>query len=211
MADQTTTEDQSTIPLPSKKRKRNATTASGPRKPREKPVECPVCLTGRAPKLILDRLACNCIYCVPCIRELFSVSLQSEDGISNYPARCCGKVLDHILLEGHLTPQLRRAYKSKVEEMVSNDPLYCGNSACGAFIPEAAVKDNFGSCGKCKMKTCIKKECNKTKAEHLGIHDICPEELETDELRELAEEKGWKRCPKCCALTERSKGCDDIR
>lgn len=211
MTDQTAADGQSTPLIQSKKRKRNVISTSGPRKPREKPVGCPVCLTGRSPTLMLEPLSCNCTYCVPCIREVFSISLLSQNDISNFPARCCGKVLDHVLLEEFLTPQLRRAYKSKVEEMASNDPLYCGNSNCGAFILDASIKDDFGSCGKCKMKTCVKKECNKTRSEHLGVYAICPGELDTEELRMLAEEKGWKRCPKCYALTERIRGCDDIR
>lgn len=211
MADQIATDDQTTVPVPSKKRKRNDNTASGPRKPKEKPIQCPVCLVPRVPSLILNPLSCNCKYCVYCIRELFTISLQSENGISNYPARCCGDVIDHILIQDSLTPQLRKAYKSKAEEMASNDPLYCGNTKCGAFILEANIKDDFGSCGKCKMKTCVKKECNKTKAEHLGVHTICPGQLDTEELRTLAEEQGWKRCPKCYALTERNRGCNDIR
>lgn len=194
-----------------RKRKRTATAGSGPKEPKVRPIECPVCSTNRSPKLIHTVSACGCTYCTYCIREMFSVSLQMDSGIYWRPAMCCDHVLDYDLFETCLTPQLRRAYKSRTEENATGDPLYCGNNKCGQYILATSVKDGFGCCGKCKAKTCVKRGCNRPRAEHLGVHAICPGKLETDELRKLAEEKGWKRCPKCFALTELSRGCNDIR
>lgn len=193
------------VPYPPKKRKRNPTSSTGPKKPRSKPVECPVCLTARSPHLVHVIQKCGCTYCTFCIREMFSI------GISGYPAICCDFPLDFDLWTPQLPPQLRKAYKMKIEEGESSTPLYCGNSTCRKFVSGESIKDGFGSCGKCKMKTCIEENCNKTRAEHLGIHAICPDDLESEELKTLAEEKGWKRCPKCYALTERIRGCDDVR
>lgn len=205
----------STIPAatfnPLKKRKRTAGSSTSTKEPRPNPIECPVCLTARSPKLIHNISNCNCIYCVYCIREVFAVAQQNGHGNYWRPAMCCDQKLDFDLFEPYLTPQLRRSYKSKAEEEKVDQSLYCGNVKCREYILQENIKDEFGSCGKCKMKTCVKPECKKPRSDHLGIYVICPDDLETKELKALANKKGWKRCPKCCALTERTRGCSDIR
>lgn len=213
MADQAAPATSIAAPNPPRKRKRVINSTSGPREPKPKPIECPVCLTPRIPRLIHTLSNCNCTYCTYCIREVFNAALQRENGVSNYPAMCCGRVVDYDLFEPHLTPQSRRVYRSRIEEEESlrDDRVYCGNQKCKLYILKANIKDGFGSCSKCKMKSCVKPECNRPMAEHLGIHTICPDDLETQALKELAREKGWKRCPKCYALTERTRGCNDIR
>lgn len=211
MTGQPSPDNSSAKPLPSKKRKRNPASSSDPRKPRQKQVECPICLTFRSPNLIVTLSACNCTYCVSCLREVFSSSLEPQNGASKFPARCCGRIIDHVEFGNHLTPNLRRAYKAKIEEMKSNNPLYCANSACRAFIFGEYTADGFGLCKKCKMKTCTRQECNKLRSAHLGINAICPSELEDEDLQKLAAREGWKRCPKCFALTERIRGCDSMR
>jgi len=106
-------------------------------------------------------------------------------------------------------------------------PLYCANASCKAFVgkglSDQARQDNGGegeagqaqekflTCGKCHVKTCRDSKCKRLHKEHLGVHAICPDGFEDEELRKVREEKGWKRCPRCWALTEKSRGCDGVR
>lgn len=119
--------------------------------------------------------------------------------------------------------------------MTADLPLYCANPACELFVGKGVdglvvsdgdgegehqrenggeqelAREKFLTCGKCHMKTCRFTTCKKLHREHLGVHAICPEDVEDEGVRKLRREKGWKRCPRCWALTEKTKGCNDIR
>jgi len=118
-------------------------------------------------------------------------------------------------------------------------PAYCAKAGCGAFVGEGIVdqprrggtddgghsaenpresesgmqseEERFLTCAKCHMKTCAFRSCKRLHRDHLGSRAVCPNALEDASLRRIGEEKGWKRCPRCWALTEKSSGCDRIR
>ena len=188
---------------PSRKRKR----ATNPKLKRSKPdslaLECPVCLSPKKASQLIRISTCNCACCRSCLREAFGVGLTP----SNFPARCCGYPLDLLAHEKHLTPPVRRAYRSKIEEHQSDNALYCAKPGCGQYLMESTHKDKFATCGMCHKKTCV--ECKILKGDHLGVHSLCPPD--TDEMRELSERNGWQRCPRCICLVERVAGCDEIR
>lgn len=203
-------------PRPNIKRKR---AGNSNRKSKSKAVECPVCLDPVKPSQIIELRSCGCKYCKSCLVEAFTSGLLPNA----FPARCCGRRLQLIQHEKHIPKQLARRYKSKEEEVHSSSPAYCANNSCGQFLTEESydtaakeargqgVQAGFATCGACKKKTCLRKECKRLKGEHLGIHAVCPEAVADVELQNLAARKGWKRCPKCFALTERLRGCDAMR
>ncbi|RVD84884.1 uncharacterized protein DFL_003221 [Arthrobotrys flagrans] len=41
-------------------------------------------------------------------------------------------------------------------------------------------------------------------------NDLCPEDPETEKLRDLAKEEGWTQCPKCSRLIFRVSGCNSM-
>lgn len=186
-----------------KKRKRATNLKAKKAKSKASAVECPICLEPTKSSRMVKMSQCNCQYCKPCLREAFNVGLTS----SNFPARCCGHPLNLDNHETHLTPSLRRAYRSKVEEHQNNNPLYCANLDCGEYLLESARRDKFVTCGMCHKKTCV--ECKGPKGDHLGVHSMCPRE--TDELREMSRREGWQRCPRCYCLVEKVSGCNEIR
>lgn len=200
----------------SPKRKRSAT--SNPRRePKFKTVECPICLSPRKPCQLIQLDTCGCMYCKSCISEALTAGLTLND----FPARCCGRLLGLTGLEKHVSKILARQYRNKTEEVTSSEPVYCAE--CGEFISAEAydevaksaaadgIRAGFGTCGMCHRKTCIKKDCKMLKSQHLGIHAICPAFLEDEGLVRIAQHKGWKRCPRCFSLTEKSTGCSAMR
>lgn len=133
-------------------------------------------------------------------------------------------------MEKYVDRKVARAYKRMGEEVRADVPVYCARVGCGGFVGEGVAaatvsvqdvsettttgdgeRDRFLTCGKCHMKTCARGECRRLKGEHLGIHGICPGMLEDEGVKKVREEKGWKRCPRCWVLVERSSGCDRIR
>lgn len=203
-------------PRPRSKRKR---VADPTRKSRTKAIECPICLDPVKPSQIVELTSCGCKYCKTCIAEALTAGLMPN----TFPARCCGRRLRLIALEKHITKPLARRYRSKEEEVQSQDPAYCANVSCGQFLTnetfdqtakealEPGGRAGFATCGICKMKTCLRRECKRLKVEHLGVLAICPEALQDEELKRLANSRGWKRCPRCLALTEKLTGCDRMR
>jgi len=188
-------------------------------------VECPICLEPTKPKQLITLDTCGCKYCKSCLQEAFTVGLTN----TTYPARCCGRPLELTTVEKHVGAKIARAYRRKGEEVTANLPLYCANSACGGFVGEGIdnqpitvgedghhgedeqAQEKFLTCGKCHMKTCRFKECKKLYKAHLGVHAMCPDDVEDEGVRKLRRKKGWKRCPRCWALTEKTRGCDGIR
>lgn len=122
----------------------------------------------------------------------------------------CGRTsLDSPVYERRLPNSLRLAHRLAVEEMITPNPLTCANIKCETFIPPANIKNDYGLCKFCGMKTCEK--CKALKRDHLGRYEKCPDQEEDAELDELAATEGWKRCPKCYTMTERAGGCNVMR
>lgn len=190
-----------------RKRANNSQSTRKPRAPKQKAVECPICWTSTRPSNLVHLPTCFCAYCKSCVREAFKAGLSP----SCFPARCCGRPLDLVTLEKHLPATLRRQYRLKSEQEASNAPLYCANPGCREFVSQATYKDGFGTCGICHKKTCTNPSCKRLKKDHKGIHALCPKEIEDAAIRELMDQKGWKRCPKCFCIVEKKRGCDDMR
>lgn len=189
------------------KRKRSEQPASSapppPRKRLKRDAGCPVCL-GRVPASDLIQLEeCDCLYCRQCLKETFRIGSDH----AYFPATCCGQSLAVETYKSVLPKTLVKEYQRQMEVQDGSPPLYCTNSDCRRHIPAASIRDKFGICGSCHISTC--RCCKVDKAEHLGAFSICPQN--EDLLDALAILNGWKRCPKCAIMIEKTTKCNDVR
>ena len=138
---------------------------------------------------------CEHAYCDGCASEGFRAALKSRA-----PFRCCGK--DVPVSQCHsLSRETADEYASLLVELKTTNPIYCNHPKCGAFVPPELVVGDLAKCGKCTAQTC--RHCRK--AGHPGT--FCKQDKETEAVRELAQEKGWKSCPGCQHIVERLEGC----
>ncbi|KAK0632507.1 hypothetical protein B0T14DRAFT_34942 [Immersiella caudata] len=167
------------------------------------------------------QLPCGHIHCAACVRANFRVTMRSAPF---RPVQCCQRIDINVL---RWVAGMSRttgssmditAYRQLLTEFDTTEKLYCWDRKCGAFIPLAlrAGNDSFGHsalCRKCHTKTCIRcKEkfhfgpCPASRV--LGVRRRGPT---ADELfRRLSRKRGWKACPSCKYVVEKTDGCNHI-
>lgn len=160
-------------------------------------ITCTSCFTS-CDENDLREAGCKHKYCVGCMKQFFTMASDSE---LSYPPKCCGAEIPLGLIITDMTDREADTFLSKLEEyqVVAKDRVYC--SSCTTFIPHGSWSGELAFCPACFMGTCI--QCKG--AEHEGTD--CPEDKEIAATLETAKEKGWKRCPTCHAVVDRTEGC----
>lgn len=144
---------------------------------------------------------CGHQHCVPCLLEVFTRSFVDEE---LYPPRCCRLPID-IESVGHLfTTEVVNTFHEKGIEFGTKDRTYCSQPKCSIFLkPEAIYNASSALCPACDTRTCLLCKA----AAHIGD---CSDDEGTRQLRELAEEEGWRACPSCKRMVELRSGCYHI-
>jgi hypothetical protein len=92
-------------------------------------------------------------------------------------------------------------FEEKAIEFSDPHRTYCSNPSCSKYIFPYSVSSYIGTCSHCSSRTCMR--CKKPA--HEGD---CPDEDE--ELLQLAEREGWRRCFQCRNMIELGTGCNHI-
>lgn len=118
------------------------------------------------------------------------------------PFQCCQQTTMAEGLQTALPRELVARYAALVEELSEANPVYCSNTSCGIFLPSrlAAGPDEI-RCTSCSRSTC--RHC-KGRA-HAGAE--CVADVAAQQARTLAARNGWKACPRCRNMVEKSSGC----
>ncbi|KAI3341807.1 hypothetical protein F4824DRAFT_513614 [Ustulina deusta] len=160
---------------------------------------CIVC-EEQFPRNELLFLRCGHWHCRDCLKHNVRVALASYPF---NPAKCCLVIPRETLRQlGALSGEDDARYANKMEELTSvQGKMHCWD--CGAFIPPTNRKRRMGECPQCPKKTCkacLAKShwgpCDKTKLESSRVAE--------EKLYHLAAQKGWKRCPNCLAMVQKS-------
>jgi hypothetical protein len=162
-------------------------------------------------------LPCRHIYCRECIKgsspnpNIPSPSqpkLISRIGAfkaaykSRTSFRCCGIPVSTKLapIPQMLSSSFTYKYNSLLLELSTPHPKYCSLPTCSRFLPPNLYHNPSITCPKCRTRTCTL--C--TKAEHPGV---CKQDRDGIKVEKLAKRKGWKKCPGCSQVVERTEGC----
>lgn len=157
-------------------------------------------------------LSCTCLYCHACTNRSLRTSLTTR---AMYPPKClCNGEINTrdrtIVLEKDTLDLL----KSVPEEWVTQNPTFCGQERCGAFIPAERFKSKdftsrlLGACTACKNITCFK--CKQTEGAHDGLCGKCPRKTVSPEIYNFAKENMLTKCPGCGHLAELEEGCNEV-
>ena len=121
---------------------------------------------------------------------------------SRRPFQCCRRTIGLDLVAELFPPNFRHEYDMLLEELATPHPRYCSSRTCGTFLrPSWARGPDSLECGRCRRLTC--RHCGDRA--HPGTECVADEE--TQRVRALATTQGWKACPSCNHMVERSTGC----
>ncbi|CZR55113.1 uncharacterized protein PAC_04999 [Phialocephala subalpina] len=162
--------------------------------------ECIICL-DIVVFFEVAKLPCGHECCRSCLVDMFTSSLVDE---SRYPPKCCdGIPPDAKEVRLFLSADIIKEFEEKKIEWETKDRTYCSNLECGKFIRLENITHGLATCPTCKTVTCTL--CGE------GAHDTgCPKDEALQQVLQLMEEKGWRRCYSCKAGVELNFGCNHI-
>jgi hypothetical protein len=121
---------------------------------------------------------------------------------SKTPFKCCRTLIKPTVATPFISTSFSERYSLFHLEATTKHPKYCSSSSCHLFIPPSTI---HGPVATCPSPTCTRRTCTKCmKKEHKGV---CKEDKEGKAVEALAKKKGWKKCPGCGWILERTEGC----
>lgn len=133
-------------------------------------------------------------------RGSFKVSMTDE---TLFPPKCCRQPIAINISRIFLKSDLVQQYEKKKLEFGTPNRMYCCNSDCAIFIPQAHIVDETATCPDCDSRTCT--SC-KARA-HTGD---CLSDPATQQLLTVAQKNGWQRCFSCWRMVELKIGCNHM-
>lgn len=166
---------------------------------RQLKVDCVVCRDSLHP-LATVRLACDDIYCKPCLKSFFMRASKDE---SMFPPRCHHQPIDISTIEADFSAEELAAYRIAEQEFTSRDKIYCANPECAKFIVSSQRTPDHAVCEACSARTCM--HCKS-----LGHKGPCPSDQARQKLVDFGREQGWKTCVGCGEMVYRYEGCNHM-
>ena len=161
--------------------------------------ECIVCRDD-FPESDTTDAPCSHTLCRSCFITLLNTTMDDE---SLFPPKCCGKPIPITAKNPFINQPIVDKFKRKKIEFETIDRTYCSNPQCSTFIPPASIRGKLGTCTSCRKQTCIR--CKRT-----GHQGLCPVDEVSQEVLNMGERQGWKRCVKCGHLIELTLGCNHM-
>lgn len=168
--------------------------------------ECHACTEAKHRATLIE-VPCGHKYDRECLVHCFQSGLGS---VHDFPPRCCQKELPiHDYL--HILPdEMVRRYVTLRDEQIERKHVICATPACQkAAIAHWHIEDEWALCRGCLDLTCAR--CGSLKSRHNTDKERrgCPEDDQA--VLALAGKRGWKRCPKCCAMVSHNGGCNSMQ
>lgn len=142
--------------------------------------------------------SCDDAYCPKCLEKMLQKVLTNE---SQYPPRCCGRIVP--VATAKLSKEFRARFLEKEAEyrIPVDKRVYCFVPKCSTLIQLANIKESLARCQACKSSTCTR--CKKQA--HLGQ---CTTDEGDNKILQLATEQGWQQCTRCKRVIERIARCN---
>jgi hypothetical protein len=90
-------------------------------------------------------------YCRDCLRRLFECSVTDP---SQFPPRCCSKIIPAFSCLPFLPSDLYARFVAKREELETPDRTYCSNTECSKWVRPIHIEGNVAICPYCAQTTC---------------------------------------------------------
>jgi len=147
---------------------------------------------------------CGHSYCSACLEQYVRKCCDDKE---IFPPRCCNvRVPLNAAVNALLGPELADRLELMITEHDDTDKLYCSNLRCSRYLRRPAAQSGrfpvqYIRCRACSTSTC--RFC------HYPNHSAqpCGASLADDQLRALGAVNGWRQCPRCKTMVERTEGC----
>jgi len=181
------------------------------------PVACPICLEEVPAVMAHCLVTCKHSLCQPCLRE-YLANRVAERG----PLCCllpdCKTDLTPAELALFLTPE----EQEKADEMQReaaiprNEAMFCPNRHCGKLLVgwEDGLDSQGAACPFCGTTVCPACKCKWHEDLAFPQYRALPPDMRAPEdqaVAMLGAKEGWKRCPGCKMMVQRTQGCDHMR
>ncbi|CZS90840.1 uncharacterized protein RAG0_01735 [Rhynchosporium agropyri] len=144
------------------------------------------------------RLACNDVYCKPCLKFFFMRVTKDE---SLFPPKCQRQAIDISTIETDFSVEELKTYRDAEQEFTSTNRVYCADPECAKFIIVTQRAMDRASCENCGTSTCM--HCK------APAHDgWCPVDERKETLLKFADKQGWKACFGCAVDVVRNSATD---
>jgi hypothetical protein len=169
---------------------------------RNEPHKCNVCLDKFEPAQLIHT-PCGHVWCAGCIPNLFKRAIETE---LYFPPSCCSQSVPLELVQRYLSQDIVDDFNAATVEYATAKRVYC--RSCSSFIPlsEYNKAEATAKCLKCHAETCTLCFGNAHQ-----VMEACVEDKELATVLGLANDKGWRRCPRCDHMIELIEGCMHIR
>ncbi|XMA12702.1 hypothetical protein WAI453_005493 [Rhynchosporium graminicola] len=114
-------------------------------------VDCSVCGDAFHPHATV-RLACNDVYCKPCLKSFFMRVTKDE---SLFPPKCHRQAIDISTTETDFSVEELKTYRDAEQEFTSTNRVYCADPECAKFIIMTQRAMDRASCENCGTSTCM--------------------------------------------------------
>lgn len=180
------------------------------------PVSCPICLEQVEAVFSHTLTSCSHAFCQVCLRVYVAEKIESR---ASLPLTCPLPDCRLELAPEEWTLFLDDSERERLGEMEreaaipGDEAVYCPNTNCGKLLAGGGgdAADRPEPCPYCRTEICP--ACRA--AWHEGVtcaqYRMLPDDMRGTEDRALvalAASSGWKQCPKCRHMVQRSYGCD---
>ncbi|CAN6563595.1 unnamed protein product [Malus baccata var. baccata] len=160
---------------------------------------------------------CSHFYCQYCIVKF--VASKLDDNVSSIicPAQGCTGSLDLDYCRPILPTDVFDRWGKAICESVVIGPqkknhLYCPFATCSALLIHEGPEDtNQAWCPHCKREFCAKCKVPWHTEFNCAMFQKLRDKGEDKMLKELAQNKNWRRCPRCNYYVERIDGCSYMK
>ncbi|KAI6679803.1 hypothetical protein NL676_033684 [Syzygium grande] len=170
---------------------------------------CEICVEPRTGGDMFRIKGCSHAYCNECVTKYVASKLQDNVTRIGCPSRAA--------VASILPPEVfDRWGKALCEALIlESERFYCPYKDCSALLIKdgrAAMRES--ECLNCRRLFCVK--CRVPWHAGMGCEEFQKlnegeREREDIMLKKLAEEKHWRRCPKCSFYVQKISGCETVR
>jgi hypothetical protein len=159
--------------------------------------ECTVCLDSFDSEFMVQ-LDCQHWYCFKDLLQGFQFKFDDRKLF-----KCCDERVG-ISTCPDVSEEFKDSYNLLELELTTINPLYCSNKQCGRFVPPVRYEDSKAAV----CEHCAESTCTRCRMKSHG-DDLCQDTLMGMAMN-LANTNGWKTCPRCMNVVEKSSGCNHI-
>ncbi|XP_062075117.1 E3 ubiquitin-protein ligase RSL1-like [Humulus lupulus] len=174
---------------------------------------CKICAEPKSGSESFSIKGCSHSYCSGCMARYVASKLQDNITRIDCPVSCCTGSLEPEYCHLILPPEVFDRWGTALCEalILGTENFYCPYKDCSVML----IDDGKEVITNSECPSCYRMFCTQCKAPwHEGIECAEFQKLNKDErenedimLKNLAQNKKWKRCPTCKYYVERSFGC----